>query len=115
MSRRERRQICFRQQKQPYRRTQPSAVFRMTGLFEILLQMNERSGSLNQTLKEIVIGGVFLQPDLLENIVRLVITPLIPTLEIGPIEWVVDYVPGRWKSIVANQFGNHSRNPLAFI
>ena len=84
-------------------------------MLEILLQMDERPCGLNQALKEIVVGRVFVQPDLLENIMRLVVALVIPTLEISPIKWVVHHVPGRRKCIVSNQFGNHPRNPLAFV
>ena len=84
-------------------------------MFEILLQMNKRPGSLNQTLKKIVIGRIFVQPDLLENVMCFVVALLVPALKIGSIKWVIGHVRICRICVCANQFRYESRNPLAFV
>ena len=44
----ERRQILFRQPEQTHRGRESSSVLRMRGMFEMLLQMDERAGGLDQ-------------------------------------------------------------------
>lgn len=79
----QRRQILLRKAKQTDRRTQPPSMFRMRRMFELLLEMNKGAGRLDQTLEilGIVGGGRRLEPNLLENIVRLIIMLLVPAAE----------------------------------
>ena len=55
-------------------------MFRMGRMFELLLQMNKGAGRLDQAFEilRIVGSGRLLEPDLLENIVRFVVTLLVP-------------------------------------
>ena len=55
-------------------------MFRVSRMFELLLQMDERAGGLNQAFEILRVVGSSrrLEPDLLENIVRLIITLLVP-------------------------------------
>ena len=46
----QRRQILFRQTKQPNGRSQAPSMFRMRRMFELLLQMDESAGGLDQAL-----------------------------------------------------------------
>jgi len=58
-------------------------------MFEALLKMNERAGRLDQALKKIRVPGVRFQPKLLENVVRIIVTLLVPALKKGPIKWML--------------------------
>jgi hypothetical protein len=84
-------------------------------MFESLLQMNEGAGSLDQALEKIRVAGASFQPKLLENIVRFIITLLVPAQEKGAIKWMLCHVgPGK-DDIFRAQLGHESRNPLAFV
>ncbi len=62
-------------------------MFRMRRMFELLLQMDESARGLDQALEILrVVGGRRpLEPDLLENIVRLIITLLVPAAKKRPV------------------------------
>lgn len=74
------RQVLFRETKQANGRSQASPMFRMRRMFELLLEMNKSAGGLDQTLEvlRVVGSGRLLEPNLLENIVRLIVTLLVP-------------------------------------
>ena len=74
-------EVFFRQAKQTNGGRQPPAMFGMSRMLELLLQMNESTCRLNQALEILRVVGLRLQPDLLENVVRLIVTLLIPALE----------------------------------
>ncbi len=76
----QRRQVLFRETKQADRRTQPPSVFRVRRMFELLLQMNKGAGGLDQAFEKLRVFGSRrrIEPDLLENVVRLIITLLVP-------------------------------------
>ena len=115
MFRRESRQIILRQEKQPHCRPQPPPVFRMFRVLEIFLQVDECPGRLDQAFEKIVVGRVFIQPDLLEDVVRLVVMPVVPALEICPVKGVIADFTARWICIVSNELAHEPRNPLAFV
>lgn len=115
MLRRELAQILLGQFKQTYCWPQSPAVFRMFRVLEIFLQMNEGAGGLDQAFEKIVIGRIFLQPNLFQDVVRLVVLLLVPTLEICAVKWMIDHVPSGRICIIANQLTYESRNPLAFV
>ena len=73
-------QVLFREAEQPNGRSQPASVFRMGWMFEMLLQMHESASGLDQALEILrVVGGRrLLEPNLLEDIVSLIVTLLIP-------------------------------------
>ena len=58
MPRREFREIFFRQLEKLHRRAQTPAVFRVGRMFEILLEMHERAGRLDQSLEKIIVARV---------------------------------------------------------
>ncbi len=64
-------------------------------MLELLLQMNERAGGLNQSLEKIRILRFRLQPKLFQDIMRLVITLLIPTLKESKVTGIVRHAPRR--------------------
>ncbi|MEY2602186.1 MAG: hypothetical protein QOJ36_1505 [Verrucomicrobiota bacterium] len=95
MSRSENRQVLFRQLEEFHRRAQTPAVFCMRWVFEILLEMHEGARGLNQSFKKIVVVAIAVQPNLLQHIVRFVVTLLIPAAKEGAIKRVVGHVAGR--------------------
>ena len=113
MSRGEARQVLFRQLEEFYSRAQAPAVFCVRWVFEIFLQMHERARSLNQSFKKIIIVGVAIEPNLLQNVVRLVVTLLVPAAKKPAIKWMGRYVAGRI-DLAAFELADKLRNPLAF-
>ena len=75
--------------------------------------MDERARSLNQSLEKIIIVTVAIEPNLLQNIVRFVVTLLIPATKKRAIKRVIRYVAGRI-DIVTFELAHKLRNPLAF-
>jgi hypothetical protein len=61
----------------------------MRWMFEIMLKMDESARRLDQAFEEIVVLRIFIQPKLLQNIVRLIVTLLVPALKIGAVIWVI--------------------------
>jgi hypothetical protein len=77
----ETRQISLRKPEQTFRRRQTPAVLGMQRMFEPFLKMNESPGGLDQSLEEIRVVRFRLEPKVLQNIVRLIVTLLIPATE----------------------------------
>ena len=77
-------------------------------MFEVFLQMHKSAGCLDQSFEKIIIGRVFIQPDLFEDIVRFIILLIAPALEVGAIKWVVDHLAGSWICIAPNQLAYES-------
>ena len=79
----QRLQIPFRQAEQPNGRSQTTSMLGMGRMFELLLQMDESAGGLDQAFEilRIVGGRGPLEPDLLENIVRFVVSLLVPAMK----------------------------------
>jgi|SRR5689334_18264822 hypothetical protein len=113
MPRTERCQVLLRQFEQPHRRSQTPAMFRMSRMFEVLLKMNKRTGRLDQSFEKIIILGVGIEPKMFQNIVRLVIKPVIPASEISAIKRVLGYVP-RKVAVVTLEVLDKLRNSFAF-
>ena len=84
-------------------------------MLEILLKMNKCAGCLNQAFEEIVVVRIFVEPKLLQNVVRLVIMLLVPTLKISAVIRMTRDVDFPGIEIFANHLRHESRNPLAFI
>ncbi len=124
MSRGEARQVLFRQLEEFYSRAQAPAVFCVRWVFEIFLQMHERARSLNQSFEKIIIVGVAIEPNLLQNVVRLVVTLLVPAAKKRTIKRMARHVArksrlrgtgyGARVDIVAFELAHKLRNPLAF-
>ena len=90
-------------------------MFGVRRLFEIFLEMNESTRCLNQAFEKIVVIGIGVQPELLENIVRFIITLLVPALKKGAIKWVLCDIGLSQIDLVCAQLRHKSRNPLAFV
>ena len=90
-------------------------MFCVQWMLESLLKMNESASRLNQSFEIICIGRFGLEPKLLQNIMRLVITFFIPAMEKRAIEWMPCDVSLVWIDIFGNCLGYELRNPLAFV
>jgi hypothetical protein len=77
--------------------------------------MNEGAGCLNQALEKIRFARTRFQPKLLENIVRFIITLLVPAPKKGAIKWVLCDIGLGQIDLVCAKLGHKSRNPLAFV
>jgi len=77
-SRRVGREIGFGKSKEPHRRVQSSPILGMSWPEVLLLQMNKTSRRLNQTFEVIGIIRFGAQPEMLEDVVRFVVTLFIP-------------------------------------
>ena len=84
-----RREIFLGELKKAHGWSQTPAVFRMRWLLEMLLQMNEGAGGLNQPFEVICIARIGFEPKLFENVVRFVVTPFVPAAEKGAIKWML--------------------------
>src|SRR5688572_2801846 len=81
------RQVLLREPKQAHGRARPFAMLRMSRMLEMFLQMHERARGLDQPLEilSILRRDRLPQPDLLQDVMRLVITLLVPAPEKGPV------------------------------
>src|SRR5436189_4767880 len=77
------RQVRFRQAEEANSRTEAAAVFRVGGMFELFLQMHKSAGRLNQAFEilGVIRGRRLLEPYLLENIVRLIVSLFVPAMK----------------------------------
>ena len=73
-------------------RMQPSPMFGMIRMGKLELQVNEAAGQLDQPLVEPIVEGLpsFLEPEMLEHIVRLVIALTVEALEITEVAGIKD-------------------------
>jgi hypothetical protein len=113
----QRLQILFREAEQSNGRSQPPPVFRVGRMFELLLQMDESTSGLDQAFQVLRVVGRNrrLEPDLLENVVRLIVTLLVPaTKKCAVIRMVGDRATGA-SSFAAFQRLDELGNSLAFV
>ena len=91
-------------------------MFRMGRLLELLLQMDEGPGGLDQAFEILRVGGgrCLLEPDLLKNIVRLVISLLVPATKKRPIIRMVGDRAATAFCVTASQRLHELGNSLAF-
>jgi|SRR5215813_5374814 len=90
-------------------------MFLMQWVLEALLEMNESPGSLDQSFEIVCIRGFGLQPELLEHIVRFVISCFIPAMEKRAIKWMFHDVFLARVNAFNTQVCYEPRNPLAFV
>ena len=90
------------------------AVLRMGWMLEMFLEMNEGARRLDEPFEKLVVIRIGVQPKLLENIVRFIITLLVPALKKGAIKWMLRDVRLVWVNVFSRQVRYESRNPLAF-
>src|SRR4029077_5451703 len=108
------RQVFLGQREQPHRRAQTTAMLGMRWMFEIFLQMDKCAGGLDQPLKKIVVGRVGVEPEMLQDIVRFVVTFFIPAVKISPVQRVVSYPTGE-SGGTAFEVADELRNSFAFV
>lgn len=113
MPRSEWRKVLFRQFEQANRRPEAPAVFRMGRMLEILLEVDKCPGGLNQSLEKIVIGGLGVEPKMLEHVVGFVVMLIVPAPKISAIERMPSDVAGKIR-VSAFKVANELRNSFAF-
>ena len=88
----------------------------MSRMFELLLQMNKSAGGLDQAFEILRVGGgrCLLEPDLLKNIVRLVVSLLVPAPKKSAIIRMVGDGVGSRLCLAALQRLHELGNSLAF-
>src|SRR5260370_35762706 len=106
-------QVVFHQFRELRSGAQTRTVFWVLRVFEIFLQMDKRARSLNQSFEKIIIVAVAIEPNLLQDIVRFVVTLVVPATKKRAIKGVVRYV-ARKIAIVAFEPAHNLRNLLAF-
>jgi hypothetical protein len=74
-------------------------------MFEVLLQMNERAGRLDQSLKKVRIRRLCIEPKLFQNIVRLIILLFVPATKKRAVIRVSFYVCLVRVHILPGRFG----------
>ncbi len=93
--RRKRREIFPRQAKEPHRREHPPAILGMRRSQELFLQMNEPARGLNQPFEIIGVLCFRAQPEVLEDIVRFVVTLRIPAAEKSEVTRMIGHIVAR--------------------
>jgi hypothetical protein len=83
-------------------------------MFKSLLQMHEGASCLDQALEKIRVAGVGFQPKLFENVMRFVVTLLVPALKKGAIKWMLCQIGAGKVGIARAHLRHELRNPLAF-
>ena len=89
-------------------------MFRVRRVLEILLEMDERARGLDQSFEKIIVARVVVQPEMLEDVVRFVVTLLVPAAKEGPVTRIFRNV-ARKIDIAALEIAHELRNPLAFV
>ena len=74
-------------------------------MFEVLLQMNERAGRLDQSLEEVCVGRLGLEPKLFQNVVRLIVLLFVPATKKRAVIRVSFNVRLVWIYIFPSRFG----------
>jgi len=80
----------------------------MRWMLEIFLEMNKGASGLDEPFEKMVILCIGIQPKLLENIVRFIISLLVPALKKGAIEWMPYDIGLVWIDVFSSQFPHES-------
>jgi hypothetical protein len=107
-------EIFLCQKKQSHRRPQAAAMFGMSWMLEIFLQMDKSASALNEAFEEIVVARFGVEPNLFEHIVRFVVTLLVPTLKKSAVIRMIRNHGGPALAFTPSQLADQLRNPLAF-
>jgi hypothetical protein len=108
------REVRQREVKQPHGGMQSASVFWMCRPQKLFLQMHERARRLNQRFEIIRVVSVGAQPQMLENIVRFVVTLFIPASKKTGVTGMMRNIARSDVRHLAGQFLHKLRNPLAF-
>src|SRR5256885_2559476 len=111
------RQIFFREPEQTHRWPQPFSMLGMPWMFELLLQMDERARRLNEPLEILCVfrRDRIVQPNLFQNIVRFVITLLVPAAEKCAVIRMGRDAFRAIGQLIRFERLDEPRNPLAFV
>ena len=90
-------------------------MLRVQWVFKLLLKVDKGARCLDQSLEEIRIARIGLQPKLFEDIVRLIVALFVPATEKRAVKRVLCDVRLTGIDIVTTQLSHQLRNPLAFV
>ena len=90
-------------------------MLRVRWVFESLLKMNESASRLDQPFEIVRIARFGLEPELLENVMCLVVTLFVPATEKRAVKRVICDVSLVRIDLATGQLGHQLRNPLAFV
>ena len=110
-----RRQIVFREPEQTHRRIEPPAVFRVVRPLIVLLQMDKPARGLDQAFEIIRVLRFRPQPEMLKDVVRLIVALFIPAAEEAEITGMLRDVVRRGIGRSAAHFLEEPGNSLAFV
>ena len=113
--RREGSEIFFRKPKQTDCGKQTSPILRVRRPRKLLLQMHEPARRLNEALKKIRVLRIGPQPEMLEDIVRFVITLLIPAAKEADVTRMLCDIVRRAVGWRTAQLFDEPGNSLAFV
>src|SRR5688572_4027611 len=108
MQRGEERKIFARELKETAGGAQPRAILCMPRTRMLFFQMHKRTGQLNEALVKAMVRALRLQPQMLENIVRLVIVPTVKAREPASVTRVE-------VGFRLSQVFHHALNPFVFF
>jgi len=83
-------------------------MFWMRRLLEVFLKMHKRAGCLDQSFEKNRIARFHLEPDVLEHIVRFVVTLVVPAAKVSAIKRVFLYRYGGKIDIFAFELAHES-------
>ncbi len=109
------REIFLRQTKQAHRWIHPPPVFRVGRPRMLLLQMDETTRGLDQPLEVIRLLRLRPQPEMLQDVVRVVVALLVPTAKKAHVAWMFRDPVDRFFRRRAAQFLDEPGNSLAFV
>lgn len=110
-----RREIFFRQPKQPHRRIHPAPILWVRRPRMLLLQMHESARRLDQTLEIICVFRSSPEPEMFEHVVRFVIALLVPATEKTDVTGMLRDLARRLVGRRAAQLRHQLGNSLAFV
>ena len=94
-------------------------------MFEIFLEMHECACCLDEPFEKIIVVGVGADPEMLQDIVRFIITLVVPAPKIRAIERMICDFAGKSRlrgasygtqvGIIAFEVADKLRNPFAFV
>lgn len=89
-------------------------MLRVCRLLEVSLEMNERARRLDQSFEKIIIAGSGIEPNLFEDIMRFVVTLVVPASKISAIKGMIRDL-ARKIGVGAFELAHELRNSFAFV
>src|SRR6266404_1970222 len=89
-------------------------MLRVGRMLEVFLQMHKRARRLNQSLEKIIVRGVSVEPEMLQHVVGLIVTPIVPAAKIRAVKRMIgDFA--RKIRVATFEIAHELRNSFAFV